>query len=302
MDTDSSYFSAKSVWMNKPEYKDFDFTRDNIVMLYDGIADETNASFPGYMNTAFNTGLERGKIIAAGRELIGSKALFIKKKKYAVLIYDMEGKRLDTNGKQGKLKVMGLDLKRSDTPQYMQDFLEKVLMATLTGETKDIIFDMIKQFRREFHDRPGWEKGTPKKINGLTDKTNQQQALSNIGKTDMFDLKSGEKGKVNMAGHVSAAMNYMKLRKMHNDLFAMELTDGSKAIVCKLKPNPLGMTSIALPTDENHIPTWFKELPFDHVAMEETIIDYKLDNLLGVLGWDLALANDALVNDLFSWN
>jgi hypothetical protein len=47
------------------------------------------------------------------------------------------------------------------------------------------------------------------------------------------------------------------------------------------------MTSIAYPTDEHRLPLWFKELPFDNDAMEEAIIDNKIDNLLGVLGWDL---------------
>ena len=58
-------------------------------------------------------------------------------------------------------------------------------------------------------------------------------------------------------------------------------------IVCKLKQNPLGYTSVAYPTDELHIPEWFKELPFDDVAMAETIIDNKLGNLIGVLNYPL---------------
>jgi hypothetical protein len=35
------------------------------------------------------------------------------------------------------------------------------------------------------------------------------------------------------------------------------------------------------------IPDWFKELPFDDAAMAETIIDNKLDNLIGVLNYPL---------------
>ena len=303
-DTDSSYFSAKAVWLAKPEYADFEFSRDNIIALYDGIGEEVNASFPGFMTKAFNTGIERGSIIAAGRELVASKGLFIKKKKYAVLMYDKDGFRYDTNGKPGKLKVLGLDLKRSDTPQYMQDFLEDVLMATLLGKSQTVIFGMIKKFRREFRDRPGWEKGTPKKINVLTMKTEAFATANNLGNTNVMTMQKSvtKQKKEHLSGHVAAAMNYMKLRKMHQDNFSMALTDGSKAIVCKLKPNPLGMTSIAYPTDEPHIPQWFKELPFDHPLMESTIIDYKLDNLLGVLKWDLTLTNEDVANDeLFTW-
>jgi len=49
----------------------------------------------------------------------------------------------------------------------------------------------------------------------------------------------------------------------------------------------MGMTSIAYPIDELHLPNWYKELPFDHGGMENAIINKKIDNLIGVLDWDL---------------
>ena len=60
-----------------------------------------------------------------------------------------------------------------------------------------------------------------------------------------------------------------------------------KTIVCKLKDNPLGFTSVGYPTDELHLPDWFKTLPFDDGKMETTIVDQKVENLLGVLEWDI---------------
>jgi hypothetical protein len=50
----------------------------------------------------------------------------------------------------------------------------------------------------------------------------------------------------------------------------------------------MGYTSVAYPIDELNIPSWFKELPFDHEAMEQTIIDQKVSNMIGVMGWDLS--------------
>jgi len=67
----------------------------------------------------------------------------------------------------------------------------------------------------------------------------------------------------------------------------MAIVDGMKTIVCKLKSNALGWTSIGYPTDETNLPGWFKELPFDDSTMEATVVDQKLENLLGVLDWDL---------------
>ena len=75
-----------------------------------------------------------------------------------------------------------------------------------------------------------------------------------------------------------------------------------KVVVCKLKSNPLGFTSIAYPVDELRLPQWFVELPFDDAKMEKTLVDEKIENLLGVLGWDIGYSTDtnSTFDDLFS--
>jgi hypothetical protein len=239
------------------------------------------------MERACHCPRDMGSIIKGGRELIASKGLFIKKKRYAVLIFDMEGVRLDTHGKAGKVKAMGLDLKRSDTPKVVQNFLSDILLDVLTGSTKDDIVEKVREFKIAFASRPAWEKGTPKRVNNLTKYTAEEQKL----------------GKANMPGHVRAAMNWNRLRKMHSDNYSMQIIDGMKTIVCKLKDNPMGFTSVGYPTDELHIPQWFKELPFDDSTMESTIVDQKVENLLGVLNWNLADSTDINSNfdDLFTF-
>jgi hypothetical protein len=239
------------------------------------------------MERACHCPRESGAIIKGGRELIASKGLFIKKKRYGVLIYDMEGVRLDTHGKPGKMKAMGLDLKRSDTPKIVQEFLSELLMDVLTGSGKDDIFIKVKDFKLKFAERPAWEKGTPKRVNNLTKYAAEEARL----------------GKANMPGHVRAAMNWNNLKRMHGDNYSTTIVDGMKTIVCKLKSNPLGLTSVGYPTDELHIPTWFKELPFDDGTMEDTIVDQKVENLLGVLEWRIAESTDikTTFDDLFSF-
>ena len=88
--TDSGYFSAYPVMKDLPEFKDFEWSKENVAKLYDDIGDMTNASFPEFMNRAFNCPEENGAIIRAARELCAYKGLFITKKRYAVLIYDKE--------------------------------------------------------------------------------------------------------------------------------------------------------------------------------------------------------------------
>lgn len=271
-DTDSCYFSAYPMVKADVEAGNMEWTKDIAVALYDQIADQVNESFPAFCERAFHTPRRQGDLIKGGRELVALKGLFIKKKRYAVLIYDLEGKRLDGYNNPGKVKALGLDLKRSDTPKVIQDFLSEILLDVLTGTQRDTIIDKVREFKLAFTERPAWEKGTPKRVNNLTKYTKAEE----------------REGKTNMPGHVRAAMNWNNLKRMMSDNYSMAIVDGMKTVVCKLKDNPLGYSSVGYPTDETHIPAWFKELPFDDASMEIGIVDQKVENLLGVLGWKIA--------------
>jgi len=270
-DTDSCYFSAWPMLEKEVAEGRMEWSAETCIALYNSIADQVNDSFPSFMEQAFHCPRDMGSVIRGGREIVARTGLFITKKRYAVLYIDKENKRVDVNGKPGKVKAMGLDLKRSDTPVIIQEFLSEILNKVLTGTQKDEIVTRIREFKYVFMERPGWEKGSPKRVNNLT----------KYGKAEERE------GKANMPGHVRAAMNWNNLRRMNSDNYSMQIVDGMKTIVCKLKPNALGWTSIGYPTDEMHLPQWFKDLPFDDGGMEATVVDQKIDNLLGVLGWDL---------------
>jgi DNA polymerase elongation subunit (family B) len=285
-DTDSAYFSAYTSLRKEIDKGTIPWTKETVVQLYDQIAEEVNGTFPQFMLDAFHCPKSRGEVIKAGREIVGSKALFITKKRYAVLYYDKEGKRSDVDGKPGKIKAMGLDLKRSDTPEFMQKFLEEILTRVLNGAQEEEILDRIGEFRTEFKARPGWEKGSPKRANNITE----------------YEAEEKKKGKANMPGHVRASINWNTLKRMNGDKYSMGIVDGMKVIVCKLKSNPLGYNSVAYPVDELRLPKWFQDLPFDHAEMETTIINNKLDNLIGVLEWDLeSTTQDNTFSSLFSF-
>jgi hypothetical protein len=296
--TDSIYFSAHPVMKDQPEFADFEWSKEAIVQLYDQIADITNDSFPGFMQQSFHVD-PKNSVIKAGRELVATEGLFITKKRYAVLIYDKEGKRKDVKGKPGEIKVMGLDIKRSDTPKPVQEFLYSVLESVLTGATQDQIFEQIKQFRTEFTAWPSWAKGSPKRVNNLTHYGKLMHEQEG-GMKNAFDQKHAKSKAI--PGHVRASLNYNRLREINSDQQSIPIQDGFKVIVCKLKPNALGFTSIAFPTDLDMIPDWFKALPFDDEAMSEALITKKLENLLGVLGWNLNEAqNNHAFDQLFSF-
>jgi DNA polymerase elongation subunit (family B) len=285
-DTDSCYFSAYKTLKKEIDNGSIPWTKETVIQLYDQIGEEVNQTFPQFMLDTFHVPKTRGEVIKAGREIVGSKSLFITKKRYAVLYYDKEGKRADVDGKAGKIKAMGLDLKRSDTPEFIQNFLSDVLEMVLSGKEEQEVLDHISEFRIRFKARPGWEKGSPKRANKITE----------------YQAKEVKAGKTNMPGHVRASINWNTLKRMFNDKYSMNITDGQKVIVCKLKQNPLGFTSVAYPVDELRLPQWFKDLPFDDAEMEATIIDSKLENLIGVLNWDIRSTEETnTFNSLFEF-
>jgi DNA polymerase elongation subunit (family B) len=289
-DTDSCYFTAYPTLKPQIEKGELVWDKELCIGLYDSIADQANESFPAFMEKAFHAPRKNGAIIKAGRELIGDRAIFITKKRYAINIFDKEGKRKDKDGQGGDIKAMGLDLKRADTPKYVQEFLLNVLsMVIQQGKGREDVIEAVKDFKRVLTAQDSWTKGSPKGVNKLTYYGD-------------LEAKSGT-GRANMPGHVRAALNYNYLRRVNSDQYSQKIIDGMKVIVCKLKPNPLGFTSVAYPVDELRLPQWFCELPFDDQAMEQTLVDEKIDNLLGVLEWDIRSNTDtnSTFDDLFSF-
>ena len=287
-DTDSCYFSAWPAVREEVTAGRMEWSKEIAVQLYDSIAEQVNDSFPAFMERAFHCPRDMGAVIRGGREIVASRGLFITKKRYAVLYYDKEGRRYDVDGRPGRVKAMGLDLKRSDTPKIIQDFLSEILDDVLNGKERDAIVEKIREFKYAFKERPGGEKGSPKRANNIT----------------QYAKKEEREGRANMPGHVRASLNWNTLKRMNHDNYSMQIVDGMKVIVCKLKSNPLDWTSIAYPTDEMHLPTWFRELPFDDAAMESTVIDGKIDNLLGVLEWNLESSTNTenTFQDLFEFS
>jgi DNA polymerase elongation subunit (family B) len=270
-DTDSVYFSAYPTLKADIDSGKIPWNTENAITLYDQVSEAVDSTFIDMMANSFHCPKSRADVIAAGREIVAKSGLYITKKRYAALVVDNEGFRTDTDGKEGKVKAMGLDLRRSDTPVFMQEFLSELLLMVLTDKPREDVLERITQFRQEFSERPGWEKGSPKRAN----------------KVGHYRRLEEKQGKANMPGHVRASINWNTLKRMNGDKYSEEIVDGMKVIVCKLKQNPLGYTSVAYPTDELRLPEWFKELPFDDAAMAETIIDNKLDNLIGVLNYPL---------------
>jgi DNA polymerase elongation subunit (family B) len=264
-DTDSVQFSAYSFLKAQIDSGEIRFGKDEAVQMYTAIGDMVNDSFAPFMHKAFNCPEEQyGSLIKGVCESVGSRGFYIKKKRYAILNYYVDGVRLDD---KPKLKAMGLDLRRSDTPKIVQKFLKNILMDVLTTGDEKTIIQKVNSFKEEFAKLEPWKQGTPKRVNKLTHYKN------------LIDAGKGNK----VPGHVRASINWNTFRELNKDLTSAKITDGMKIVVVPLKGELYGMKSVAYPTDESHLPKWFTTLSFDTKSMMESVVEKRVENLLGKL-------------------
>jgi DNA polymerase elongation subunit (family B) len=282
-DTDSTYFSAYPILKDEIKQGTVVWTKESVVELYNNLAKMVSATFPEFLLGLLNVPIKRSTgVIASSREVVAESGLYIVKKRYAVLMYEKDGIRLDVGNKPGKVKAMGLDLKRADTPKYVQEFLSEILMDTLTDKGETYVLDKVRKFKEKFEDMKPWQQGTPRAVNRLT---HYKEVLEDAALKKLKGVKSGN---LHVPGHVTASLAWNRLKEINMDQHAMRIVDGQKIVVCKLKDTVDNrITSIAYPVDENHLPEWFTSLPFDSAGMEEGIVDKKVENLVGCLKWDL---------------
>ena len=285
----SSYFTAYPMLKDEIENGNVNWEKEDVIDVYNGIAKEVSSTFPDFLLTTLNVPLNKSTgVIASSRETVSISGLWIVKKRYACLMIDKDGIRLDVKGKPGKVKAMGLDLKRADTPKFIQEFLSEILLDTLTDKGENYVIEKIRLFKEKFDDLKPWKQGSPKAVNKLSFYREKEEAHA--------ELKALSKatGGITMPGHVRASIMWNRLRDINNDRHSLRITDGQKVIVCKLKQTKDNLiTSIAYPVDSTSLPEWFTSLPFDSDEMMTSVVDKKVLNLLNVLKWDFSRTQKA---------
>lgn len=271
-DTDSVYCYINNDYF-KNAHPNFEFTKENIIEFSNNISDKINASFPEHLKKIFHCNDERASLQKAAKEVVASRGIFVSKKRYALLVYEHDGFRKDIED-IGEMKIMGLQVKRSDCPQLVRNLLKEMLKSVLQYGDKEKLVEILKEFgENKWKLLKPWEKGTPKACNKLSYYTQQY-----------FETKKCS------VGQVMASINWNMLIDMYKDKKTQKILDGNKIIVCKLKPNnAFNMTSVAFPVDLNIFPEWFKNLPFDEQSMKDSVVDKTIETIFGVLGWKLTL-------------
>lgn len=272
-DTDSVYCTLEPFLKRN----DIEADKETCVELADAFGEILNDHMQDFISKSFIIPRERANINDAGREVVFRKALFSNvKKRYALHIVKNEEKDVD------KLKVVGMETKRSDTPKHIQKFLEKCLEMVIKDDVEyEELKAHVKQYRDEtFQGLEPWERGSPCGVNNLTTNAKVLASYESALSEGYYDIK-----KPRIHYSVKAAINTNTLIARFDETEWDYIRDGDKIEILYLLPNNHGIDSVARKVGETYVPDWFKELPFDLERMEAKLLDKKLENIFGILGW-----------------
>lgn len=268
-DTDSSYFAT---------HADSD---EEAIVVADYVSMQVNDSFQEFMRETFLCQPEFDDIIKCGREIVADRGIFVDKKRYIIHTINNEGEKVD------KLKVMGLDTKKTTIPAHVGKTLNQFIGRLLAGEDWDSIAKDIVEFKKWIETTDDiMAIGLPRGVNAVEDYTNRWE-------TD----KS-----TRLPGHVAAAIHYNQCRKKYNDHESLEINTGMKIKVFYLTQKHGYFKSIALPTDLNEVPQWFLDnFSINRSMHVERLVDNPLGNIIKAIEKEVPTQQSLIVDDLLSF-
>lgn len=277
MDTDSLFLMV--------EY----FVKSYGCVKWDGLSKEEKIVYTkrisevieNYVNERVFTDVQKGDYnsqvddfkIYFEQEIIAQSALFVAKKKYGYWCVDEAGIPKD------ELRVTGLEIVRSDSPEQIRDMLKSVLSDILKNEDEEKLRKKIQQYKKELM------KCLPEEI------------AANIGVNGISKYIEDGNPIKGTPWHVKAVANYKKLlKKLSNGSHYDDIHEGSKIKVVYLKPNRYGMETMAFLR-------WPKEfdkfVEVDKNKMIRNFFEKKIEILLQPMGKCDMLKNSDVIFDIF---
>lgn len=203
------------------------------------------------------------------REAIASAGMFIAKKRYALLVQDLEGVRFE----DPKLKIMGLETARSSTPAIVRKKLKDCIKIILT-KTPEELRQYVNEFYDEFMVLPISDVAAPRGVKGInkySDNTKIYQTGTPIATKAALLYNS-----------------YSKKIGIDKQYAAIKENDKMKFVFVKV-PNPYGMAGKdAVMGFINSPPKEFNlEKYIDRTKQFEKTFKEPLDNILQAINWKL---------------
>lgn len=244
MDTDSVYIELLDV-LNKylkinpkatrQEKVDFidkfchKIENDCLTPSFEVIKNECNGHIDGLLH------MDR-EAIASPSEKTGYCGLWIAKKRYYLLIDDMEGFRYTQNGNEPHEKIMGMFSVTSTCPEFIKPIFNKV-MYNLCSEGIDKARKTISDFKKVFLDKPISEIAFPKGVTDVDKFVNPENNLPWEG--EWLDTGSGKTRNGGVPINAKAAIyhNYL-IDKLNLGTKYQKIKSGDKMRYVYLKENP----------------------------------------------------------------
>lgn len=225
-DTDSCYFKTHAKNL------------DEAIKIGKFVQKKVNESFPQFCIDAFFCKKEFSDKIACELDVISPRSIFITKKQYVMLLYYSDGAKCD------KLKLMGIQLKKTTMPKEVSEHLTKILRMILTEPDWRVGAEEIIRYRDFIIEEADLSLiGLPK-------------GVKNVEKyTDEYNMNK----KARLPGHVAASIFYNICLDAYGDKENNKINSGTKIKVYYLKKSFGRFNSIALPTDLKTLPKWFIE-------------------------------------------
>jgi DNA polymerase elongation subunit (family B) len=269
-DTDSSYFVTHA-----PDAR-------TAILVADKVGEVVNDSFQPFMQQTFLCNPGYDDIIKCGREIVSDRGIFVDKKRYILHIIDNEGDAVD------KMKVMGLDTKKTTMPKEVSIVLNKFVERLLKGEPWESIAEDIVEYKDSIKTTTDiMSIGLPKGIKKVEHYTQEYKIH-----------KEGAR----LPGHVAAAIFYNQCLDEYNDKESMRIMSGMKIKVFYLSQKYGRFKSIAIPVDIEQVPRWFNEqFTVDREAHIERLVDNPLNNILRAIEKRTPTKQELMVNDLLEF-
>ena len=177
---------------------------------------------------------------------------------YVMHIINLEGRPVD------KFKIMGVAIKKTDTPKIVQDFLRVLVEMLMDKKSYEDVQSFVDSYEKIYYTKSFVEIGKPMNIKGLKKYETK------------FEKTGSKKG---FPYHVKASMNYNSLCGPNDK----RIMSGDKIRVVYLKHPKF--KNIAVPVDVDVLPDFIDNLIIDWETQWQTVVK-KIDIFLKPIGYD----------------
>ena len=259
-DTDSSYHEFDCVVQKDiPDETDVQKITDYLSQYAEEkiqpIIDDCMTDYSDMMN-AFE-----GPALAMDREIIADSGFNVQKKKYVARVLDSEGVRLA----KPKMKVMGLEIVRSSTPQFCRKYLKESIGLILDA-TESEMQDFIKESRNKFMEAD---------IESIS-------RVSGVSRVD-YDLYGGKAVPINSRAAI-VHNTMIKKNGLENDYEPIQAKDKLKYVFLRT-PNPAMNQNVFGYVDVKILDDLDLYKYIDYNEMFEKFFISPMQIMLDAIGW-----------------